>query len=245
MEPSTFDAASSLLQLSSLVSEDQNTGQKDDETQVAEGLHDKYEVHTPPSTPKHADVKVSPTKTLHIHLKEVKRPRDDLLHLFYDADDGTRIVVPFEKGDTEFTLKKRRVQALLNLEQRKCSTSVVVFCFWTQSTFRINFDRNAWNVFRATPQQERYVFNNILQLVIIRVSCTCNDSCVKKCRNCCNPQWRSSCMTPILLHYVMPMPDYRYRLDECHKQFAEFKPIECTTCTTLWVRKLPQLVVRM
>ena len=202
---------------------------------------------------------VPPTSTQTTPVREfrlagLKRGRDDSFTIIY-ASGPDRIGVPYAKGDSADTLFMRRNAAarrLFNMNRDQ------VFCSWRSSVVSLISQGYPWILFRDSPAQKRYRYNNTIQLVITRYTCSQwraaaalggdSDATGSRrptgtlCRSCSNKNWRAACANPIFIKHVMPLPGCPYEAcEECLQAFAP-TPVQCDT--TLWTRRLPQIIVR-
>ena len=118
----------------------------------------------------------------------------------------------------------------------------MAFCSWRGKLISINMFKADWRQTRDTNYQKRFVFGK-LQLVIIRSTCSQTDG-VDQCRNCMNKHFSASCLTPLFLNYLLPLPAARDSVESCDNCISFLEPITLDDDTTPWLKRIPAIVAR-
>lgn len=173
-------------------------------------------------------------------LKGMKRDYDCFKLLYKDEAEKTKLVVPLHPGDTYDDLQKRRIKSARIMVEQKLRT--VAYCSWSGKLISINMFKADWRQTRDTNYQKRFVFGK-LQLVIIRSTCSQTDG-VDQCRNCMNKHFRASCLTPLFLNYLLPLPAARDSVESCDNCISLLEPITLDDDATPWLKRIPAIVAR-
>lgn len=167
----------------------------------------------------------------------VKRTRDpEVLSVTYSSGEAT-IMVPLHKYDSDYLFNTRRRLAATRLFDNGRAD---VYCVWANSLVNMRISDARWVKFRDTFREQRFMYKN-LQLVVLRFKC--QKECDEPCFNCATPSRRKSCETPLVYHFVMPLPTGTdSACDETVESVMnEFEPIHIHKETDEWKMRIPAL----
>ena len=200
------------------------------------------DMSTPPRETTHAKARstdASPTKVL--RFAGVKRTANDALDVLYDTPEGGRLHVPLLDGDDDDDFRVRRTQTARRLYD---PARIDAYCTWSKQVVNISKGDPRWVMFHETNLQKRFNFQNVLQLVTVRYTCTMWAKDGSLCRSCATPKFRTSCTNSRFVHFVMPMLTAKGCDQACTAALKMFDPVLIDKPTDLWTERVPSHTVR-
>ena len=198
---------------------------------------------TPPRTSVSATSKsttTTPERTLKIC--GLKRTTTEQHDITYETEDGKTCRIPFYVHEDDDSFVVRRTKAAKAMYD---PLRADVYCTWNGKIVNIPVEDTRYTQFHDSPQQKRFVLNNVLQLVYCRYTCVqWGGKEASHCRICNNRGFRSSCQIPRFLYYMMPLPAYKAYPRMCDYALAEMEPIDIPKDTQPWNDHTPQNYIR-
>lgn len=193
---------------------------------------------TPERASTHA-VATYTTPTRRFTMVERKRERDDLVTIVYTTGDQT-MAIPFARGEKPevFFARRNKAARLLFDESRHD-----VYCSWRLAVVNMSVKDPRWIMYKDTLHQKRYKCGAI-QLVITRFTC-CQWKEGNLCRNCQNRGWRTACLSPHHMYFVLPnvsLSAVDFQL--CDGTLSDFEAIAVERDIRPWTSRMPQLNTR-
>lgn len=191
------------------------------------------------STPPRATVTAkttTPVKSLKIAgLKRTSTHQHDIT---YETPEGKTCQIPLFADDKDDTFVLRRTKAARALYD---PTRANVYCTWNGQLVNIPVKDARYYQFHDSLQQQRYMLNNVLQLVHSRHTCRGDKNA---CRSCEHRGFRAACQTPRFLYHMMPLPAYKSHPEMCDNALAEMEPVNIPNDAQPWIDHTPQNYVR-
>ena len=149
------------------------------------------------------------------------------------------MAIPFARGEApEVFFNRREKAARLLFDESRGE----VFCTWRHAVVNMSVKDVRWIMFKDTFYQKRYKYGNI-QLVVSRFTCGQWKE-GNACRNCLNRAWRTGCITPTHLFFVLPLPVDGINIASCEDTLDDFEAVAVERDCKQWLTRVPQLNAR-
>ena len=166
------------------------------------------------------------------------RRKPNLIHVFYQSNEGLMLQVPLAQDDTSDAFNARRQKTA---DELFTSTRKPAYCNFKGQVVNVTVFDPRWVLYRESWHQKRYQYLNTIQLVVNRVTCS-RQVRATRCRNCANPHRRSACQAADEMFYVFPFQNKS--TDHCNRMLEAFQPVQIEEDISKWTKKMPLVDLR-